>query len=107
MSRRGITILLAFHLDSVESLNILTRMTNREFYKGIEGLLRKQTENAVSLEQYLISFWFHASGHKVDPGLSLSDFYKLLMDSFTPVGVELAMIASMKQPMGSLVGIRP
>lgn len=64
-------------------------MTNREFYKGIESLLNKQKENALPLEQYLISFWFRACPHKADPGLSLSDFYKLLVDSFTPIEAEV------------------
>ncbi|MFO1512864.1 MAG: hypothetical protein U1F83_08145 [Verrucomicrobiota bacterium] len=65
-------------------------MTNREFYKGIESLLKeRRDENSLSLEQYLISLWFRVSQHKTGSGLSPSVFYKLLVDSFAPVEAKI------------------
>jgi hypothetical protein len=66
-------------------------MTNREFYKGIEVLLKeKQSENTPSLEEYLTSLWFRTGKHKAESGLPLPIFFNLLVDSFTPVKIEIS-----------------
>jgi len=75
---------------TLASVNIFVRMTNREFYKNIEELLKQRKEaNSPSLEQFLTSLWFRASQHKAESGLSLPDFHKLLVDSFAPVEKEI------------------
>jgi hypothetical protein len=66
-------------------------VTNREFYKGIENLLKEWRENdSPSLEQSLNSLRLRAHEHKTKPGLSLPVFLNLLADSFTPVETEIS-----------------
>src|SRR5262245_23755661 len=74
-----------------------TRMTNRDFYKGLERLMMERRDKPdVSLEDYLRSLRARARQVRAQQELSLETLYALLADSFSPA-VESADAGNMQE----------
>ncbi len=62
--------------------------TNRDLYLAIGALCEQQKSNSLTLERYLLALYSCVEPMRAKASLTLSEFFKLLVDAFTAKPVE-------------------